>query len=327
MRTTWLPIMGLTASLLALAGCGGGGTSIAFIPPPTTTPTPTPTPSPAPVPGPAVPAALQTPSPASPVAGSVTFSTLAQPTDFPLLMTAAFGGPGDGDQATTTAGGVLHADGSGGYFLTINNSSAGVSNVAIPSTGPTQGSVFFVTAGIASSDLDYMRYGYWERGDVVDGVFNVGAWTAGFVTSALQIPTQGSATYAGKMTGLYNVAISTTSPADFDSRVTGNVSLTANFAQSSLSGSITNIVATSMYTALTGPVNDIGFSASIDRANNMFSGATSVTSSPGGAYAFGPTAAGLINGRFYGPNAVNVGAVFNVSEGTRRLIGSFGAQH
>ena len=37
-------------------------------------------------------------------------------------------------------------------------------------------------------------------------------------------------------------------------------------------------------------------------------------------------ASGLINGRFYGPNAAEVGAVFNVSEGGRRLIGSFGAK-
>jgi hypothetical protein len=81
-----------------------------------------------------------------------------------------------------------------------------------------------------------------------------------------------------------------------------------------------------MYTSLTGPVNDIGFSATIDRNNNLFSGNTSVTSSPGGVYAFGPTASGLINGSFYGPNANEVGAVFNLSEGTRRLIGSFGAK-
>jgi hypothetical protein len=242
-------------------------------------------------------------------------------------MTAATGGPGNGDQTTTSAGGVLSVDSSGNDLLTINNPAVGIDNAPIPSSGPVQGQIDFLTAGIGSSDLDYTRYGYWEEGDVVDGVFHLGAWTAGFVTPATQIPTQGTATYSGKATGLYNATIDPAFAADFDSRITGNVNLVADFAKLSLSGSITDIVATSMYSSLTGPVNDIGFSATIDRNNNLFSGTTSVTSSVSGAYAFGPTASGLINGRFYGPDAQEVGAVFNVSEGTRRLIGSFGAKH
>ena len=178
-----------------------------------------------------------------------------------------------------------------------------------------------------STDLDYTRFGYWSQGDTVDGTFHVGAWSTGFITPASQIPTQGTASYAGKATGLYNAAVGSPAFPDFDSSIVGQVNLTADFAQSTLSGSITNIMATNLVSLSTGAVNDIGFSATIDRTNNLFSGATSVTGAASGTYAFGPTASGLINGRFYGPNAAEVGAVFNLTEGTRRLIGSFGAKH
>lgn len=326
MRMTLMRFLASTASILVLSGCGGGGGSTSFIPAPPVTLTPTPTPTPA-TPGPAVPAAVQTAAPTSPTAGTTKFSTLAQSTDFPLLMTAAGGGTGDGDQATTVAGGVLNADGSGGYFLTMNNPALGINKAVIPNARPISGSIFYVNADIGSNDLDYTRFGSWERTDGIDGVFNVGAWTTGFATAGAQIPGQGTATYAGKASGLYNAAISSSSTADFDSRITGDVNLTADFGRSTLAGTITNIVASSMYTNLKGSVNDIGFSATIDRNNNLFNGTTMVTSFPADGYAFGPTASGLINGRFYGPNAAEVGAVFNVSEGTRRLIGSFGAKH
>ena len=295
-----------------------------MIAPPPVAPTPTPTPTPAPV-GQAIPAALQTASPASPLAGTTKFSTLTQATDFPLLMAAASGGSGNGDTTTTTAGGVLRADPNGTYQLTINNPALGISNV--DATTRSQQGLFYTTSTLNSANLDYTRFGYWSRDDGIDGVFNLGAWTTGFVTPVASLPAQGSATYAGKASGLYNVAISATSQADFDSSFKGDVSMSANFGASTLSGAITNIIATSLYSALTGPVNDIGFSASIDRTNNLFAGTTSVAGQATGPYAFGPTASGLINGRFYGPSATEVGAVFNLSEGTRRLIGSFGAKH
>jgi hypothetical protein len=240
-------------------------------------------------------------------------------------MSAAHGGPGNGDPATTAAGGVLSANPNGSYALTINNVTAAFNGRTVPGVTAFDG-IWFTRATVDSANLDYTRYGYWSYGETIDGTFNLGAWTTGFLTPPASLPAQGTATYAGKAAGLYNAAISTGAMADFDSTFKGDVSLTANFGASTLSGSITNITATSLYSALTGPVNDIGFSASIDRTNNLFAGTTLVTGQASGTYGFGPTASGLINGRFYGPNAAEVGAVFNVSEGTRRLIGSFGAR-
>lgn len=308
--------------VFATCACASGNTIAMSAPPPVAqAPVLTPTPTSAPV-DQAIPAALQTVSPASPLAGTTKFSTLALATDFPLLMAAAKGGPGTGDTTTTTAGGVLRVDPNGTYQLTINNPALGINNV--DATTRSKQGVFYTTSTLTSANLDYTRFGYWLRDDGVDGVFNLGAWTTGFVTPVANLPAQGSATYAGKASGLYNVAISATSPADFDSSFKGDVSMSANFGASTLSGAITNIAATSLYSAFTGPVNDIGFSASIDRTNNLFAGTTSVAGQASGPYAFGPTASGLINGRFYGPSATEVGAVFNLSEGARRLIGSFG---
>lgn len=315
-----------TTLVLATSACGGGNTVAMIAPPPiTASPPPTPPPTPAPA-GPAIPAALQTASPASPLAAATKFSTLTQATEFPLLMAAALGGPGNGDATTTTAGGVLGADQNGTFKLTINNPALGISNV--DATTRSQQGVFYTSSTVNSANLDYTRFGYWSRDDGIDGVFNLGAWTTGFVTPTASLPAQGTATYAGKASGLYNVAISATSPADFDSSFKGDVSMSANFGTSTLSGAITNITATSLYSSapLTGPVNDIGFSASIDRTNGLFAGTSSVAGQATGPYAFGPTASGLINGRFYGPSAAEVGAVFNLSEGSRRLLGSFGAK-
>src|SRR5438874_13572528 len=92
----------VTTLFLATAACGGGADYAATTPAPPVTPNPTPaTPAAA---GPAIPAAAQTSSPGSPIAGTSKFSTLSQVTDFPLLLAAARGGPGDGDPTTTSAG-------------------------------------------------------------------------------------------------------------------------------------------------------------------------------------------------------------------------------
>lgn len=319
----WL--VGATLPLLALPGCVGGSSPLAMAP----TPTPTPTPTPAPVlsPGPAILAAVQTPSPASPVASgaSPSFSALGSTTSFPLFQTS-IDGSFAGDTATTNAGAVLTVRPDSSAALTINNAGLGVSNVQVGVYPGTSVGLYQVATELRSADLDYTRFGYWLRYQPTEGLWQASAFTGGFVTPVSDIPTSGTASYTGAATGIFNDQAICNCVTGFVSQFNGDVSLTANFAQLTINGSITNISLTSL-SYPPGPTNDIGFTATIDRANNLFSGTTSVTSEPGGVYAFGPTASGLINGRFYGPNAAEVGAVFNLTEGTRRLIGSFGAKH
>ena len=320
-------LLAATLPFFALSGCGGDGTSTAFMPPPPMTPTPTPTPAPVPSPEPAVLAAVQTPSPASPVASgaSPSFSALGSTTSFPLFQTSIDGSFG-GDTATTNAGAVLTVRPDGSAGLTINNAGLGVSNVQVGVYPGTPVGLYQVATEVRSADLDYTRFGYWLRYQPTEGLWQASAFTGGFVTPVSDIPTSGSAIYTGAATGIFNDQAICNCVTGFVSQFNGDVSLTANFGQLTINGSITNISLTSL-SYPPGPTNDIGFTATIDRANNLFSGTTSVTSEPGGVYAFGPTASGIINGRFYGPNAAEVGAVFNLTEGTRRLIGSFGAKH
>lgn len=209
--------------------------------------------------------------------------------------------------------------------ITLNNSALNVSAAPVVGFPGHQLPNFYdFVSDLEGGDLDYTRFGYWYRFQVAGGMEQAGAWTAGFVTPANDIPTQGTAAYSGHATGLYNDAGACNCGDQFVSTFTGDVDLTVNFTNQSLNGSITNILLTPI-SGTAGPMNDIGFVASIDRTSNLFAGTTSVTSQPGGDWAFGPSASGLINGRFYGPGAAEVGAVFSLTEGLKRLIGSFGA--
>lgn len=244
-----------------------------------------------------------------------------------MLMTAVDGSWG-GDSATTQAGATLTANTNGTYQLTVNNPAVGATNVATatyPGVTVDTKTTSFVT-DVVSANLDYLRFGYWYKYQPTEGVFTAAAWTAGYVTPSSDIPVQGTATFTGTATGLVSDFVACNCGNAFLSTFTGQAHVTANFALLSLAGSVDNIILSSPVGQARGPMNDIAFTATIDRLNNFFSGTTSVSSQPGGAWAFGPTASGHINGRFYGPNAKEIGAVFGLSDGARRLIGSFGAK-
>lgn len=326
----WQVITAATLPLLPLSACVGGDSPMAMTSMPTPAPTPTPTPTPIPVPVPTGPIlqAVQTTIISSPVANGASprFSTLESSTSFPLLQTTVDGSFG-GDAATTTAGAILAINPDGSAGLTMNNAPSDLSNVPVRPYPGTWVGTYQIATELRSADLDYTRFGYWLRYQSTEGLWQASAFTGGFLTPVSGIPISGTAVYKGAATGVFNDQAICNCATGFVSQFNGNVTLTANFAQSNISGSITNISLTSLSGLSPGPMNDIGFAAAIDRGNNLFSGTTSVISQPGGSYAFGPTASGLIDGRFYGPNASEVGVVFNLSEGSRRLIGAFGARH
>ena len=315
------------AILLSACGGGGGGPGIVSTPTPIPSLPPTPIPSLPPTPTGPLLDAVQPNSPSSPVASAATpnFSALGQTTVFPMLMTAVNGSWG-GDSATTSAGATLTANTNGTYQLTVNNSAVGATNVLAASyPGTVVGVTNYVTEVVAGN-LDYLRFGYWYKYQPSEGVFTAAAWTAGYVTPSSDIPVQGTATFTGTATGLVSDYVACNCGDAFLSTFIGQSHVTANFAALSLTGSVDNIILSSPLGQARGPMNDIAFTATIDRLNNVFSGTTSVSSQPGGAWAFGQTANGHINGRFYGRNAREIGAVFGLSDGARRLIGSFGAK-
>lgn len=312
---------------LASCGSGSGGEGVPSTPPPPPPPAPPPPPSPPP-PSSALIPATQTASPATPVASDParTFGNLGSTTQFPLLQTsvdATFGGV-SGSQWEA----VISALPGGTYRLTVSNSGLGINDIAmVPFPGTASGPPGSrdISADIDSAALSYTRYGWWMASSPVDGMYAGSAFVTGFLTPSNAIPLTGTATFSGAATGLYHegaVCNCVTYPSTFS----GNVSLTANFASASLGGSINGITIFNQSGTQLGTMNDIGFNASIDRLANLFSGTTSVLTTPGTAYSFSNLASGDIRGRFYGPTGSEIGAVFGLSEGSRRLIGSFGAK-
>ena len=336
--------LAILAILSACGGGGGGGTPLASIPPPpTATPSPTPTPIPPPpsgIPTPPPPPAhnliapAQTASPETPTAtGGASFDSPAAGTIFPLMITAV--GPAfSGDSATVNAGALLQA-GAGQLSLTLNNSELGVNGVR-PNSYPYNQNFYApdgrpVIALLGADDnLDYTRYGYWTVPTAVNPYYDRagGAWMGGYATPPSQIPVTGSATYNGRLVGLAS-SYPTCGCDDFE-EFTGNVQMSADFGSRELSGSMTNLRFTdSMSSFDLIPLNDIGFGAAINPAQNMFTGTTWALTVPFNphptfSYAVNAGATGSISGRFFGPSAQEAGGVWTLSDGLHRLMGSFG---
>ena len=328
-----------SAAAMCLAGCGGGGGGdLAFIrppPAPTPSPTPTPTPTPAPAPTVALSAPFQTPTPAPPLAegGVAGFSNPAVGTVFPLMITAITA-DGGGDKETTEAGATL-TFGSQGYRFTVNNAALGIVDKPTTTFGndfwsPTTAQPIIGMWGTTDlyqppDDLDFTRYGYWRLPTTTNFFQSseAGAWVGGYLTPAANIPATGTAEYKGSTAGRYT--------ANFGPSIdhfSADVQMTADFGASKITGSMTNFVVNEdSYEA---PGFAVGFNADLDRQSNLFVGSTQVTSRSGAPVVltmFSFDARGDISGHFFGPSAQEAGAVWSLSEGDRRMIGSFGVKH
>jgi hypothetical protein len=322
---------------LALSACGGGS-GVASSPPPAPAPAPAPAPTPAPTSAPSssptprasLVAPIQTANPASPIAdaGGAGFRNPAANTTFPLLQTAVDADFG-GDQATTNQGATLNLDrATNRWGLTLNNETLDIVDATATTADHLVDGIHEFGAPISGGrnlqvmmkTLDYTVYGYWsidtEPSNGTSASTNGGAWLGGYLTPSAAIPTSGSATYAGHVTGLYDLG------SQSQALIIGDVQINADFGAQSVSGAMTHLQASDI---LPSALNDIAFSASLDPSRNQFRGTTRVTSMPGGPYTFSANAAGTIAGRFFGPNANEVGGVWTLSDDGHRLIGSFGA--
>jgi hypothetical protein len=245
--------------------------------------------------------------------------------------------PGDfgGDDNTTGQGATLRVDpATGTRYLTINNAALGVADVTATANGTwldNDGHRLWVPVVANPNQLDYASYGYWilsrQFGQTGPSRSSVAAWAGGPATPIGSIPVAGDAEYRGSVTGIYN-AVLCPHCVDFI-LVGGDVHLLADFAARKISGAMTNMTVSTTGAEVTPrifPLNEIGFSAGIDASRNLFAGTTSIASNPGGEAALAPDAKGAIAGQFYGPSASEVGAVWTISDGTHRIIGSFGAK-
>jgi C-lobe and N-lobe beta barrels of Tf-binding protein B len=173
--------------------------------------------------------------------------------------------------------------------------------------------------------LSYVSLGLWAHSD--QGPFHrpesLTAYAIGYETPASAVPATGTAVYSGNGT-VRGVVLLPQGVHVGGAELVGNASLTANFGTGSISGTFTGITADDG--ARVTPWNDISVNASIVAGTNGFNGTTQATTSPSAPYALRGTAAGSINGAFYGPNVENIGAVWSLSDGIASAVGGLAGQ-
>ena len=169
--------------------------------------------------------------------------------------------------------------------------------------------------------LDYMVLGTWRTrgGPTLVYLF-------GYETPASAVPVTGQASFSGKASGEVFV------PIDghvMQASLSGNASITADFASGGLTGALTRI----QYDGgainnqhVIGTWNDVSLTAAIAAGSNRFSGRTTATSEPSTPYSLTGSAAGHIDGAFFGPSAQAIGALWTLSDGTAAAIGTIAAR-
>jgi hypothetical protein len=336
---------------LAIAGCATTGDSTPTpTPTDTASPTPTPTDTATPTPTP-TPTATSTIGAVSPPQGASTAGPEASAsntfnprptsgtTTFPLIMASQTTAYGDtvtiaSDPTTDNAGAQITVDWANKtYSFSLGNSALGVSNVALggyQETGErnvtlSDGRVLTVyadarvdpTQDINSATLSYLVYGYWSLANTAGQVTNASPFVIGFETPGSAVPTSGSATYNGFVSGVVTLpdGYSTKSASLF-----GTATVTADFASGALAGDSTNVMATP--TGGTAEAwNSLSFNGNIASGMNSFTGTTTATDGPGNTYSLANGASGYLAGKFYGTTAQELGAIWNLSDGTGAATG------
>jgi hypothetical protein len=292
---------------MSLAGCGGGGSGgVSSTPAPTPTPTATPTPSPTPTPTP-----TPTPSPNTTISdlrASQTFSgtSAASAVKFDRFsLQTSFG------KHESQALSISYDAATNSYTLATNERSQRF-NPADRISTTRAGSQSFVIGGGSSDTRDvlklftqrasqsqpnqYVGYGYWQHdtltAQIQNASFNV--FTYGFPTPTANVPRTGT---AGWDIDLFGIAlISGYAPYGLEGTGDFNVDfMTGEFA--ALADTKMLNLTTYEYQPTVYPFTAVGRLGS----GNAFSGTALVIGPAGGM-------SGTIDGRFFGPNAEEIGA-------------------
>jgi hypothetical protein len=316
-------------------------------PTPTGTPTPTPTPTAVGVVGgatqPTEGANTGNPGPLASATSSFVNRPTSGESDFPLIQasrttaydpTTGYVTVNQSDGPTDSGGAIISvtwdptANNSKVYF-TLGNSALGVTKVDMGYLDTTDSSLTrSVTLadgrtlqldvenswanGSNTGSLSYLVYGYWDIENTGGQITNGSPFVTGFETPGSAIPTTGTATYNGYVTGTVTVP-STTGVAS--STLTGNATMTANFGSGAITGSTSGMMAGS------DAWNNLTFNGKMTGGGiNSFSGATTASSATG-TYSLKSTATGYFAGKFYGTNADELGAIWTISDGTGAATG------
>jgi len=162
-----------------------------------------------------------------------------------------------------------------------------------------------------TSAFDYQSFGAWEQ-DLDTGGGRIAAVSLGDNTPAAAIPTNGSLTYNGALSGVY---LSPTGTRYFTG---GDVELRADFANRDLTFNASNTILTQNFIDyISGQTLDMQGNLSFAAGSTEFSGIVSNQVQQNVN----------VEGEFFGPNADEVGGVFDMRGlQLETYIGSFGAK-
>jgi len=220
--------------------------------------------------------------------------------------------------------------------LTLGNPELGVTNVTLeidPSESfyqATLGDGRIVTlqlddmnrnSSADESEFAWTTYGAWGIRSASNLPLAGSPVVTGIETADAAIPTSGSATYTGFVRGTVTIADGANLRT---ANLLGDATIVANFANGSLSGAAPSIMATPLgnlpIASGTTPGtpqtwNGLTFAGTFASGINGFTGTTAVSSAPGNSYSLLSSATGFLAGRFYGPDADELGAVWNLHDG------------
>jgi hypothetical protein len=226
--------------------------------------------------------------------------------------------------------------------FTLGNAELGVNNVLL--TEDPSGAFFqatlpdgrIVTVGFQSLDKSstgggedflWTAYGGWGLRSAANIPLKASPVVLGTETPDTAMPTSGSATFNGFVEGNVTVADGTNLRT---ATLKGDATITADFAAGTLAGAAPNISATPLgnlpltNTVTPGPAqawNGLTFNGNFTTGLNGFTGTTAVSSAPGNSYSMLSSATGFFTGRFFGPGAEELGAVWNIYDGNAMATG------
>lgn len=163
---------------------------------------------------------------------------------------------------------------------------------------------------------DYQSFGVWETGlDSNEG--NYGAVSLGAPTAGTAIPGSGTATFTGKLAGSYVNA------SGVGHSVLADLTVLADWNTTSLSLSTSNTRTSTNGTTFV-PSDGLNLSGNLQYAagTNGFTGTLTTGTTPSGTVLSGDSA-----GKFYGPNAEELGGTFFLrGSGVETYSGAYGAK-
>jgi hypothetical protein len=158
--------------------------------------------------------------------------------------------------------------------------------------------------------LNYVVLGEWAHwsGGTTGAITNT---LSGYETPVSALPTNGNAQFSGWTSG---VVFKGSSQGAY---VYGKADISVDFLSGKIIGALTNMQADRT------PWNDVSVSGSIAGGTNTFTGIAAVTNAPNTPLSLTGSATGRMDGKFYGPDAENIGALWTLTDGTGSALGGF----